>query len=51
MKLSVIVPVFNEENTIVQLLKKLVVVNEVNEVIIVDDGSTDTTLKQIKSQQ
>lgn len=48
MKLSVIVPVFNEENTIVQLLKKLVVVNEVNEVIIVDDGSTDTTLKQIK---
>lgn len=48
MKLSVIVPVFNEEKTVVKLLKKLVVVKEVSEVIIVDDGSTDTTLKQIK---
>lgn len=48
MRLSVIVPVFNEEKTVAQLLKKLVKVKEVKEVAVVDDGSTDKTWQEIK---
>lgn len=48
MKLSVIVPAYNEEATVAQLLQKLVKVPQVKEVIVVDDGSTDKTLRQIK---
>jgi glycosyltransferase involved in cell wall biosynthesis len=45
MKLSIIIPVFNEEKTIINLLKK---VNSVDygiptEIIVVNDGSTDRT--------
>jgi len=48
-KLSIIVPVYNEEKTVYQLLKKL---NSVNfglkrEIIIVNDGSTDKTDEKI----
>lgn len=42
-KLSVIVPVFNEAATVQQLLRKLLAVKAVAEVIVVDDGSTDKT--------
>jgi dolichol-phosphate mannosyltransferase len=50
MKLSIIVPVFNEEDSILQLLKKLESVNFglKKEVIIVNDGSRDGTEKIIK---
>ncbi len=48
MKLSVIVPVFNEEKTVGKMLAKLVKVAEVSEIIIVDDGSTDGSVKAIK---
>jgi len=51
MKLSVIVPVFNEENTIKELLKS---VSSVKfqipfEIIVVDDGSRDDTYNRIMS--
>ena len=50
MILSILIPVFNEENTILEILKKI---NEINldrfglekEIIIVNDGSTDRTKK------
>lgn len=48
MKLSIIVPVFNEENTIGLVLKKLkdLKIKEVEkEIIIVDDGSSDKTVQ------
>ena len=48
MKLSVIVPVYNEAPTVKKVLSSLVKVKEVNEVIVVNDGSTDETEKEIK---
>ena len=41
MKLSVVIPVFNEENTLRLLLDKVLRVNIEKELIIVDDFSTD----------
>ena len=50
MFLSIIIPVYNEENTIIQILKK--VNNQKKklnlEVIISNDGSNDRTLELIK---
>lgn len=57
MKLSIIVPVFNETNTILEVVKRVLDVDipkVKKEIIIVDDGSTDSTrdkLKKIKSQE
>lgn len=51
MKLSIIIPVFNEEKTIDKILKKVIDVNLNNvdkEIIIVDDGSTDKTAEKIR---
>jgi glycosyltransferase involved in cell wall biosynthesis len=47
MKLSVIVPVFNEEKTVGKMLSKLIKVADVYEVIVVDDGSSDNSAKEI----
>ena len=52
MKLSIIVPVYNEKDTILEILKKLTDLNLNNiekEIIIVDDCSTDGTREIIKS--
>ena len=52
MKLSVIVPVYNESKTIGRVLESVLNQNLVKEVVVVDDGSKDTTLlavKQIKN--
>lgn len=46
MKLSIIVPVYNEEKTVEQLLKKVFKVKlpvETKEIIVVNDGSSDAT--------
>lgn len=51
MKLSIIVPVYNEEKTILEVisnLNKLVIPAVSKEVIVVDDGSTDTTTEKLK---
>ncbi len=42
-KLSVIVPVYNEEKTVIPLLERVADVALLKEVIVVDDGSTDRT--------
>ena len=50
---SIIIPVFNEEENVFPLYEKLISVLKplarAYEVIFVDDGSTDHTLKQLKS--
>lgn len=48
MKLSVIIPAYNEEKTIVELIEKVYKVKLDKEIIIVDDGSTDNTSNRIK---
>lgn len=43
MKLSIIIPVFNEKNTIKELISRVRAVNIHKEIIIIDDCSTDGT--------
>mgnify|MGYP001430102641 CR=1 FL=1 len=40
---SCIIPAFNEETTIAAVLKKIKKVRTISEIIVVDDGSTDST--------
>jgi rSAM/selenodomain-associated transferase 2 len=57
MEISVIIPAFNEEQTIYKALEALARLQNVSEVVIVDGGSTDRTVqivedfKQIKNLQ
>ena len=48
MKLSVVIPVFNEYDTIELLLERVMSVELADEIIIVDDGSTDGTRKLLQ---
>ena len=54
MKLSIIIPVFNEEKTISEMLKR---VNEIKisgvekQIIVVNDGSTDATAFEIRNSK
>ncbi len=47
-KISVIMPVYNERNTIGEILRQVQEVNIDKEIIIVDDGSTDGTQELLK---
>ncbi len=47
-KLSVIMPVYNEAATIQTIVKKVLAVPEVFELVVVNDGSTDDTLKLLR---
>ncbi|HHT9125899.1 MAG TPA: glycosyltransferase family 2 protein [Candidatus Brocadiia bacterium] len=49
MKLSVIIPVYNEEHTIVEIINRVKAVNINKEIIVVDDCSTDGTREILKS--
>lgn len=52
-KISIIIPVFNEINTIEKVLEKVLRISVEKEIIIVDDGSTDGTrelLEKISSE-
>lgn len=54
MKLSIIIPVFNEEKTILEILKRVIEVKVLEvkkEIIVIDDGSTDHTALKIKSSK
>ena len=50
MRYSIIIPIFNEERTLLRLLKKLESIESKNEIIIVDDGSNDRTDEILKNQ-
>jgi dolichol-phosphate mannosyltransferase len=49
MKLSIIIPVFNEKGTIVELLERVSRVAVDKEIVIIDDGSTDGTRDILKT--
>jgi dolichol-phosphate mannosyltransferase len=48
MKISIVVPVFNEEATIGLVLDRLSSLDVDKEVIVIDDGSTDTTATVVR---
>src|SRR3990167_4273218 len=51
-KLSIIIPVFNEKNTITEAIRRVQAVSLLNiekEIIVVDDGSTDGTSDTLKT--
>jgi glycosyltransferase involved in cell wall biosynthesis len=47
MKISVIIPVYNEKSTITDIIARVRAVDLEKEIIIVDDGSTDGTSEQL----
>lgn len=50
MKLSIIIPVFNEEKTIANVIQKvasITIPNAKKEIVVVDDGSSDKTISKI----
>ncbi len=49
MKLSVIIPVYNEKNTIEEILDRVQATNLADEIVIVDDGSVDGTRDFLKT--
>ena len=51
MKLSVIIPVYNEAKTILEIIKRVKEVPFEKEIIVVDDGSTDGTARILEENR
>ncbi len=54
MKLSVVIPVFNEEKTVAEIIKRVLALRVADEIVVVNDGSSDSTasvLAKIKSSK
>jgi len=49
MKLSVVIPVYNEKNTIEEILRRVKNTGRADEIILVDDGSTDGTRELLRT--
>lgn len=49
MKLSVVIPVFNEKYTIAEIVRRVQATRLASEIILVDDGSTDGTREILQS--
>ncbi|HDL65198.1 MAG TPA: glycosyltransferase family 2 protein [Proteobacteria bacterium] len=49
MKLSIVIPIYNEEKTLLTILEKVRAQDFEKEIILVDDGSTDGTRDILKS--
>lgn len=48
MGVSVLIPAFNESNRIVDTIKGMENIEEIDEIIVVNDGSTDDTAEKAK---
>ena len=48
MKLSVIIPAYNEQNTIREIIRRVKATHLAEEIIVIDDGSTDETPSILK---
>ena len=51
LSLSVVMPVYNEKNTVIKIMEKVLATGMVKEIIIVDDGSTDGTKELLKNSK
>ncbi|MGB9669232.1 MAG: glycosyltransferase family 2 protein [Anaerolineales bacterium] len=51
MKISVVIPVYNEKNTIEEILKRVEDTNIPSEIVVVDDGSSDGTREILAQYQ
>ena len=51
MKISIVIPVYNEEKTVQEMISKVRQIPFEKEIIVVDDGSTDKTAKILHSLQ
>jgi len=49
MKISILIPVYNEAKTVSELLRRVSLTTIPNEIIVIDDGSTDGTKEILKS--
>lgn len=48
-EISVVIPVFNEEKTIAEICRRVAATHMVDEILVVDDGSTDATPRIVRS--
>lgn len=46
-KVDVVIPVYNEEKTLEKVLDTVLICREVDKIVVVDDGSTDNTWKNL----
>ena len=54
MKISVIIPAYNESKTLLEILRRVQAMNVAHEILVIDDGSTDGSreiLSDMKSQE
>lgn len=51
MKISVVIPVYNEENTLREIVRRVQAVGVADEIVIVDDGSVDGTREILKEME
>ena len=47
--ISIVVPFFNEEKSIIDSLRELDKISIANEIILIDDGSTDSSFKLVQN--
>lgn len=51
MKLSVIMPVYNEKDTVREILRQVRAVGRADEIVVIDDGSTDGTRGILREEE